>query len=239
LVRSAGRAWTYLRVCPYRSADARTDARLDELGWSRPTAPLDADTTLVLSLADGTDALRRGLTANWAHNLRRAEKRGAPPRPWVRPDVAELTAIYGALESFKGLPPQHTRAALASLVTRLGTHLLLYRADGPDGAPIALRAAAIQGDRAWDLLAASTPQARKSYATYALLWSLLAECAARGVRRYDLGGADPLRAKGVYDFKRGTGAAPERFLGERDWARPAVLRRPIGAAIGLWRRGAL
>lgn len=235
LARAAGRPWTYVRVCSYRPADAA--ARLAELGWSRPTASLDADTTLVLDLAGGPDALRRGLTANWAHNLRRAEKRASPPRPWTDPDGAQLAAVYAALESFKGLPAQHTEASLTSLVARLGSRLLLYRADGPDGAPVALRAAAVQGDRAWDLLAASTPEARKSYAAYALFWSLLCGCAARGVRRYDLGGADPQRAKGVYDFKRGTGAAPERFLGEWDWARPAALRRPVGAAVGLWKRG--
>lgn len=237
LARAAGRPWTYIRICPYRTADAPTEAALAELGWSRPASPLDADTTFVLDLAGGPDALRRNLSANWSHNLRRAEKRGGPPRPWTDPDVAGMAAVYAALESFKGLPPQHSEASLTSLVARLGPRLLLHRADGPDGAPTALRAAVVQGDRAWDLLAAATPQARKSYATYSLLWSLLSACAARGVRRYDLGGADAARAKGVYDFKSGTGADFERFLGEWDWAGPAVLRRPVGAAIGLWKRG--
>jgi hypothetical protein len=50
----------------------------------------------------------------------------------------------------------------------------------------------------------------------------LRACAARYFRR-DVG-VDAVHNKGVYDFKRGTGAREVRYLGEWDAARPAPVR---------------
>jgi lipid II:glycine glycyltransferase (peptidoglycan interpeptide bridge formation enzyme) len=102
--------------------------------------------------------------------------------------------------------------------------VVVHRCVGADGTTLAMRAAALVGDVAVDLLAATSVAGRTSYAAYATCWSLVEDCARRGAARYDLAGVDKVRNKGVYDFKRGTGAREVRYLGEWDAASPAPLR---------------
>jgi lipid II:glycine glycyltransferase (peptidoglycan interpeptide bridge formation enzyme) len=146
-----------------------------------------------------------------------------------------MEAVYRALESLKGLPPQHRADELGSMVRALGGSLILRRAV-VEGRTIALRACAVFAGSAVDLLAAATPEARKVYASYSLLWSLILESRRLGARTYDLGGADPAAAPGVADFKKGLGARLATTLGEWDFASPAILRRPAGALIA-WKLG--
>ena len=67
------------------------------------------------------------------------------------------------------------------------------------------------------LFAAASVSARKVYASHGLLWILFNHCAEMGVSRYDLGGVDPLKNKGVFDFKKGTGAHLINYLGEWEY----------------------
>jgi hypothetical protein len=234
LSREAGGALVYGRICSYRESDAAVAAALDAAGWSRPERPLDRPSTYLLDLAPDVEALREGLSTNWRHNLKRGNARAAVA-DWTDPDPAEMESLYLSLESLKGLPPQHRAASLGSLVRALGPALILKRAV-VDGKTVALRACAAFGDSAVDLLAAAAGEARKVYASYALLWALLLESKRRGAKVYDLGGADAVAAPGVADFKKGTGARPVETLGERDFASPGLLRAPAGALIA-WKLG--
>lgn len=220
----------YLRVCAYRRSDAETLRALAGNGWKRPKRPLNADTTFVLDLSRPQEEVEKALSSNWAHNLRRGLKR-AKVRAWEKPDPDEMIEVYRAMEAYKGMKAAYDAQSLRSLIESLGPALRLWRADDESGRPVALRACAVQGDGGWDLLAASSDAGRKVYASYALLWSLLLDCQARGVRRYDLGGADEKTAKGVFDFKKGTGARFTEFVGEWDWATPSLARGAAGWAI--------
>ena len=231
LAREAGGALFYGRICSYREAGA---AVLDAAGWTRPKRPLDKPSTYLLDLAPDVESLREGQSSNWRHNLKRGNAR-AVVVDWSDPDPKEMESLYLSLESLKGLPPQHRAASLGSLARALGPALILKRAV-VDGKTVALRACAVFGDSSVDLLAAAAGEARKVYASYALLWSLILESKRRGAKNYDLGGADAVAAPGVADFKKGTGARPIETLGERDFASPAFLRAPAGALIA-WKLG--
>ena len=231
LTREAGGALVYGRICSYREADASI---FDAAGWARPERPLDKPSTYLLELAPDVETLREGQSVNWRHNLKRGNAR-AVVVDWNDPDPKEMEGLYLSLESLKGLPPQHRAASLGSLVRALGPALILKRAI-VDGKTVALRACAVFGASSVDLLAAAAGEARKVYASYALLWSLILESKRRGAKSYDLGGADPVAAPGVADFKKGTGARPIDTLGERDFASPAFLRAPAGAMIA-WKLG--
>lgn len=231
LSAAAGGAFAYGRVCSYREADAASVRALVAAGWQRPATPLDRNMTYVLDLAPEPDALLAGLSTNWRHNLKRGLAR-AGASPWNDPDPVEMEKVYKAMESLKGLPPQHRAGELGSMVRALGGSLVLRRAV-VEGRTVALRACAVFGTSAVDLLAAATEEARKVYASYACLWSLVLESRRLGAKTYDLGGADPAAAPGVADFKKGLGARLVETLGEWDYASPAVLRRPAGALIAL------
>ena len=139
-----------------------------------------------------------------------------------------MERLYRSLEAYKGLAPQHRADSLRSLIAALGPALILKRAV-VDGRTIAFRACALFAGSCVDLLAAAGLEARKVYASYALLWELLLQARQSGAKQYDLGGADSDAAPGVADFKKGTGAHAIEMIGERDFALPAILRRPAGA----------
>ena len=233
LVSAAGGLAVYGRICSYLESSPVATATLRASGWARPEKALDRNASFLLELTPEPKSLREGLSSNWRHNLKRGETR-AVVEYWRDPDPSEMERLYLELESLKDLPAQHRAAELGSLTRALGPSLILKRAV-LNGRTIALRACAVFGDCAVDLLAAAE-DARKVYASYALLWSLLLEARARGAKTYDLGGADFNAARGVADFKKGVGARPIETLGEWDFAAPSVLRRPAGALIA-WKLG--
>lgn len=227
LLRAAGGAAAYARVCPYRPACGPGVGALQGSGWRRPSRPLDGNSTFRLDLA-AEEPLAP--SANWAHNLRRGLARAGAAQDWPDPDPAEMERLYLGMEAYKGLAPQHRAADLASMTKALGNRMILRRVV-VDGRTAAMRACGVFGRVAMDLLAAAAPEARKVYASYVLLASLVTDARRAGANAYDLGGADAAAAKGVADFKKGTGAAAVTTLGEWDCAAPAFARRPIGALI--------
>ena len=61
-------------------------------------------------------------------------------------------------------------------------------------------------------------------ASYFVFWEVLEHCRKLGVTTYDLGGIDPFANRGVYTFKKETGAKEVELLGEWDWASSFWLR---------------
>lgn len=230
LTRGLSAPVRYLRVCSYRESGDGLPALMAGNGWRRPRRPFNANTTFRLDLTQSEEALEAALSSNWGHNLRRGLKRAAV-RLWENPDPAEMAKVYADMEAYKKVPAAYDAATLKSLIGALGPALRLWRADDESGRPIALRAGAVFSDGGWDLLAAASDAGRKVYASYALLWKLVLDCKALGARRYDLGGADEKTAKGVFDFKKGTGARFVEYVGEWDWAGPAAARGAIGWAV--------
>ena len=232
--RAAGGGPIYGRICSYRENSAETEAALAASGWARPSRPLDRNRTYLLDLAPEPELIKGGLSSNWRHNLKRGEARAAVV-DWPRPDPAEMEGVYLAMEALKSIPLQHRADELGSLSRALGPRLILKRAV-VDGKTVALRACALFADSAIDLLAAAAPEARKVYASYALLWALILEARRLGAKYYDLGGADPDAARGVADFKGGVGARAIETVGEWDFASPGLLRAPAGTLIA-WKLG--
>lgn len=229
----------YCRVSSYRPKADADVSRLSSHGWKRPSYPLSSGRSLVLDLTRTDEELFSGFTRNWRRNLKRAQKRHMTVRPWTHPSTTDLVALYYSMESYKGIRTQYSGSQLDAMVRNLDGEILLYRCDDSAGRPLALRACAVQGARAWDLLAATSPEGRRCYASYALLWALIRACRRLDVSTYDLGGVDPIKAKGVYDFKRGTGAADVEYLGEWEWATSAWLRCAGNLAIRFRQEGFL
>ena len=60
--------------------------------------------------------------------------------------------------------------------------------------------------------------------SYAVFWMLAETCFQLGIKEFDLSGIDPVNNRGVYDFKKGTGADQIDFQGEWEIASPKILR---------------
>ena len=156
-------------------------------------------------------------SANWRHNLKRSRKYSLSLKKWLTPDIVQLMSLYRSMEIHKGLEKQVSERELTAILKLVGSAVILYKCENMQGELIAIRACAVWRDQSFDLLAAASISARKSYASHGLLWALFNQCAAIGVSRYDLGGVDPIKNKGVFDFKKGTGAELIKYLGEWEY----------------------
>jgi lipid II:glycine glycyltransferase (peptidoglycan interpeptide bridge formation enzyme) len=210
---------------PYHAEDA---LKLSAYAWRRALIPITSGLSLDYNPAQNDEALMAQCSANWRHNLRRAGKHNLQIVPWNNPDAGTMAAIYASMQAYKNIGEQFSAVQISSLLQIMGDKIILYRCDNAKGEPVSLRGCIVQKQKAWDLFAATSSGGRKLYASNLLLWELMAHCRRIGVRSYDLGGVDPQSNRGVYDFKKGTGAAPLEYLGEWDWSTSKALQ--LGAS---------
>lgn len=206
-----------------------------DAGWRRPAVRLSASHTLHLDLTAEEAVRRAALTSNWRHNLARGERRHYQIEPWEsdRP-LKPVYAVYHAMTRLKGIPAAMSLADLELVRSVFGRAFALGVARDDHGQPCAMRAFIRTGDRAQDFMAAVSEDGRKRYANYPLTWQLLEWAHQQGVRLYDLNGAVPGGAAGVFNFKRGLGGRLVPLVGEWEWATAAWLRWSVNLAIR-WR----
>jgi lipid II:glycine glycyltransferase (peptidoglycan interpeptide bridge formation enzyme) len=223
-----------IRMNVQREFDAADDDLMRSRGWEPCKHAILSGTSLMYDLSLDEEAREGLLTRNWRHNLRRGQKRNVTVSQWIEPNANEIRAVYDQMYAYKGtkhLVRQNSLESIASLITQFGNDCVVVRCEDDRGNIIALRGAIASGDRAWDILAAATPEGRKNYASYVTFWELMRLCRERGVSTYDMGGADPTHNRGVFDFKQGTGARVVRFLGEWEFSRPSLLDAIAGRRV--------
>lgn len=204
---------------------------MGKLGWRRPYNNITSGFSMEYELTNNEQERLGRLSSNWRHNLKRSQKYDIRIETWENCDPKEIHNVYQEMGKLKGLDEQFSATELEALVSQLGKRLILYRCLTEEGRLVALRGAGLFGKQSWDLLAATTSSARKVYASYALFWAVAKACRQKGARSYDLGGVDPERNKGVYNFKQGTGSRLIRYLGEWDWASVPMLRYFVNKAM--------
>lgn len=201
-------------------------------GWVAASAEVGCPLTIHLDLGPDEQARRRALTVNWRHNLKRGEERGTVIEVWEPTRSLETVyAVYRETSRLKGIPESMNLADLYALREALGSSLTLAVAVRDEKKPCAFRGFGRIGDRAQDLLAGLSCSGRKYYANYPLMWRLLELAREQGARLYDMSGADPKRAPGVFDFKNGLGGRLMPLVGEWDWSSSVWLRRALNAAV--------
>ena len=198
--------------------------RLTAQGWTISWAPLTSNYSMTLDLAAEEDRLLAACDHNWRRNLRRAEECHLKVRQWLDAGVDEVLAVYSSMQEVKGLNQQWSRQEVGELLRNLKQNLVLYRCEDERGEVVSLLGCMVAGDKACTLFAATSEAGRKLHASYATFWALVQHCRRIGISSYDLAGIDPVRNRGVYRFKRATGATPIEYLGEWDWASRPWLR---------------
>jgi hypothetical protein len=231
---AVGARFTTIRINPDRPTSEDDDSTLTANGWSKSRRTLLSGSTLHYRPDLPESDRLSHLTRNWRHNLRRGQKRGLDATRWLDPSPDLVRRTYEAMHEFKGLDrlsDDVTREWIDSVLDAYGDDCIMVRCDDPEGNLLALRGALVLGDRAFDTFAAATPEGRKTYASYVAFWKLMELCAARGVTTYDMGGADAVNNRGVYDFKQGTGATSVTTTGEWEYARPRLLGNVVARRI--------
>lgn len=233
----AGARHLYCRISSMREYTDEEASTLSTGGWTRCSAPLLSGMSLAYS-PDTSESVRLGqCSGNWHRNLRRSARHGLAVRGWPAPEPDEMLEAYASMQAHKQLKEQISRAEISSLLDSFPGRYIMVRCDDSDGRLLALRGALVLGGKAWDTFAVATVAGRKVYASHAAFWELMKQCAERGVRWYDMGGVDPVNNRGVYDFKKGTGARALEYLGEWEWSTSKALGWGVSRLIALQENG--
>lgn len=235
VLQSTGLKRLYCRISPYRSFDVADTEILKTQGWRKTSTPLLSGMSLLYKAGGDEQSRLQSCSKNWRHNLRRCRKYNLLFNHWSPPDVDQLMAVYQEMEAYKEIRQQHSREELAKILELFGKGIVVYRCLDERGDLIAFRGCLIMGNKAWDLLAATTVKGRSFYASYQLFWQLIDHCQREGVTSYDMGGIDPKNNEGVYHFKKGTGAQEIKYLGEWEWATSEIMR--LGSNFAIRHRG--
>jgi len=229
----------YCRASFLRVRTVHDDEYLRSHGWTRPNRTVGASRTAVWNLNQTEEQLLAGLKRNWRYSLRQAQKSDLAIERLAEPSIQELADLCGAMNVSKGIAATVRAPELAALFEALGDQAVVYGCRNSSGQLIAFHSCSVQGQRAWELVAATSQEGRRIGASFAALWALIRHCQRLGVTRYDLAGVDPANAPGVANFKRWTGAQEVEWLGEWEWSTSSILRRVVDLAVRHRQRSAL
>ena len=209
-------------------------SRLSQIGFQHSEFALTPDISLHYFLNQTESQKMDSLHPNWRRNLKRSTKYEPKAYYWREPDPESISLLMKEVVNFKGLRSSQipwNLARITRLINCFKESIAFVRCDDADGKLVSIRAALIDGETSWDIIAGTGESGRKSYSSYATFWKLTEVLSDLGVKVYDLAGIDPVANKGVSDFKRGTGATEIKYLGEWDLTRPNVFSRLMKTTI--------
>jgi FemAB family len=233
---SLGLRGVYLWAAPNRSYRADDALVLRQAGWHRALHMPSSGLTMWLDLARDEETILAAASSKWRQTLRRGLKAELRVERWHNPPPNAVIAAYQEMAGIKGVAVDFSESEVGAIATTFGDRLVLFRCTDASGTLLALRGCLVTHHHALDFFAATTAAGRETYASYAVFWAVIRECIARGVRNYDLNHIDPRRGPGVYQFKRGSGAAPIEYLGDWEWASSDALRLAVNGLKTLQRR---
>ncbi len=207
---------------------------LANAGFRKSKNPIGAKQSMLLSIHGDQEVMLSAASSNWKRNYKRSLRTPSSPYVWNNASPEQLEAAYRAMDEFKkieGMKLQMSASDIRSIQECFGRDLVLIRMDDESGNMLSVRGALIQQSTAWDFIAVTTPDGRKTYSSHRTLLALVQECARRSCTTLELGGIDPEKNKGVFDFKNGTGAQITTYLGEWETAHPSWIRPIISRII--------
>ncbi len=226
----------YYRFSSYKTCNSLNISYLERIGWKHSSLKVGAESSLVIDLSISEKNLLANCSKNWRRNLKRAERYEHYISHCSKYDFEELTSVYKSMLSFKNISKVYNTIEWEEFFTYFKENIILLKYVNDKGKIVAFRGCVILGNKGWDFWAASSSEGRKLYASNILLWTLLLQCRLRNILFYDLGGVDTSNNRGVFNFKKGTGASEVKYLGEWECASSKRLMQAINIAIGLRKR---
>jgi len=203
-------------------------------GFKKCKSPIGARQSMLLRIHTDEEKMLSSASSNWKRNHKRSLRSTTAPYVWSSASPDQLENAYRLMDEYKkvdGVKLQMSAADIRSVQESFGSDLVLIRMDNEAGNVLSVRGALIQQTTAWDFIAVTTPEGRKTYSSHRTLVALAQECALRGCTTLELGGIDPEKNKGGFDFKNGTGAQITTYLGEWEAAHPSWIRPVISRII--------
>jgi hypothetical protein len=203
-------------------------------GLKKSKNSIGARQSMLLTTHTDEEAMLSSASSNWKRNYKRSLRSTTAPYVWNSASPDQLEDAYRLMDEYKkvdGVKLQMSASDIRSVQDCFGSDLVLVRMDNEAGTVLSVRGALIQQTIAWDFIAVTTPEGRKTYSSHRTLVALAQECARRGCTTLELGGIDPEKNKGVFDFKNGTGAQITTYLGEWETAHPSWIRPVISRII--------
>jgi CelD/BcsL family acetyltransferase involved in cellulose biosynthesis len=197
-----------LRIQPALGApdwNAAQQEAFSDLGFAASQRP--AYRTLLVSLEQPLEQIRKAFDQKWRNGLNRAERNSLLVRSSSQAAIfEEFCTLYRQLLQRKGFDVDLSADFYAAVQSRLdGTERFLVGLVDLEGTPVAGHVASILGDTCVYLLGASNEHGMQSKASYLLQWHTIQAAKMQGCRWYDLGGIDPRGNPGVCHFKQGLG----------------------------------
>lgn len=207
----------YLRLSDFHPATAPSSSLYGPAGWRRCRQPLSNGSTLIRRLTPNDESIRESYSSNWSRNLRRGEQRGVRFEQWNTPNFVEMANIYQEVIDLKRSFEADWRTdpnALERFHSMFGTNLVLVRAFDSQNQTLSYRAAFTHDKTGYDMLAGTSLEGRKCYASHVATHGLLHVLANQGCQTYDFGGVDKQSNLGVFNFKHGAGGIEHSYVGE-------------------------
>jgi len=203
-------------------------------GFKKSKGSIGAKQSMLLDIHTDEKKMLSSSSSNWKRNHKRSLRSLTAPYIWNNALPEQLEDAYRLMDEYKkvdGVKLQMSASDILSLQGSFGSDLVLIRMDNEAGNVLSVRGALVQQATAWDFIAVTTPEGRKTYSSHRTLIALAQECALRGCTTLELGGIDPEKNKGGFDFKNGTGAQITTYLGEWEAAHPSWIRPVISRII--------
>ena len=203
-------------------------------GFKKCKIPIGARQSMLLGIHTDEEKMLSSASSNWKRNHKRSLRSTTAPYVWSSASPDQLENAYRLMDEYKkvdGVKLQMSASDIRSVQESFDSDLVLIRMDNEAGNVLSVRGALIQQTTAWDFIAVTTPEGRKTYSSHRTLVALAQECALRGCTTLELGGIDSEKNKGGFDFKNGTGAQITTYLGEWETAHPSWIRPFISRII--------
>ena len=161
--------------------------------------------SLLLSLYDDLISIRKSFNAKWRNHLNRAEK--SSKLEIVNGNSSKLfdtfLTLYDQLvqlKNFVGVDPRSFRSINDEMSENFKLQIFIAY---EEKLPVAGLICSAIGNTGVYLFGASNEKGRKYNAAYLLQWEVIQYLKSKGIKRYDLGGIDPVNNPNVYTFKSG------------------------------------
>jgi lipid II:glycine glycyltransferase (peptidoglycan interpeptide bridge formation enzyme) len=197
-------------------------------GFKKSRTSIGARQSMLLTTHTDEETMLSSASSNWKRNHKRSLRSTTAPYVWNNALPNQIEDAYRLMDEYKkvdGVKLQISASDIRSVQECFGSDLVLVRMDNEAGNVLSVRGALIQQSTAWDFIAVTTPEGRKTYSSHRTLVALAQECARRGCTILELGGIDPEKNKGVFDFKNGTGAQITTYLGEWEASTPKAFNK--------------